>query len=299
MEVKVPATTTNFGSGFDTFGLALDLYNSFEFEPSDRYRIEVEGYGGGIPKDEGNLIVRVYKRACEVFGLEEVPLFIRQRNNIPPARGLGSSATAIVGGIEICCALHRKEIPLEEKMRVAFEFEPHPDNLLPAFLGGFVICVTDTDLLYHRLPFPEDLLLVFAVPDFEVPTEKAREVLKREVRLEDAVFNLRRASLLVSSLLTGRYDLLRYAVQDKLHQPYRSVLVKGFEKVVEEGYSAGAYAVFLSGAGPSVCAITTEEGASRVGEAMKRAFEREGVGAFVLKLKASEEGASWTASKRG
>ncbi|RLJ70167.1 homoserine kinase [Hydrogenivirga caldilitoris] len=293
MKLLVPATTTNFGSGFDTFGLALNLYNTFEFRESDAFGVEVEGEGKELPRDENNLLIRVYKRACEVFGVPVKPFKLKQVNEVPTARGLGSSATAIVGGIEACVRLHSLEVNLEDKMKVAFEFEPHPDNLLPAFVGGFVVCVQNGGLVYNRLDFPDELSLVFAVPDFELSTEEARRVIKREVSLKDAVFNIQRASLLVSAILTGKYELLRTAVEDRLHQPYRAKLIKGFEKVLEAGYSAGAYAVFLSGAGPTVCAISSGEVKDRVGSAMIEAFEREGVRAKVLHLKGSGKGAHW------
>jgi len=256
MKLHVPATTTNFGAGFDTFGLALDLENTFEIREGSSYRVEVEGEGQDLPRDETNLLVQVYLRSCEVLGVKPRTFELKQNNSIPPSRGLGSSATAIVGGIEICLKLHHVELPLADKLRIAFEFESHPDNLLPAFLGGFVVCTTDDPTTFNRLTFPEDLQLVFAVPDFELSTEKARRVLKQQVDLRDAVFNIQRASLFVSALLTGRYDLLRTAVQDRLHQPYRAGLITGFGRVVEAGYSAGAYAVFLSGAGPAVCALS-------------------------------------------
>ena len=293
MKLLVPATTTNFGAGFDTFGLALNLYNIFEFEESDAFRVEIEGEGKDLPRDENNLVIKVYKRACEVFGVEPKPFKLKQINGVPTARGLGSSATAIVGGIEACIRFHSLEVSLEEKLKIAFEFEPHPDNLLPAFVGGFVVCVLSGGILFNRLSFPKELSLVFAVPDFELSTEEARRVIKREIPLEDAVFNIQRASLFVSALLTGRYELLKTAVEDRLHQPYRSKLVKGFNGVLEAGYSAGAYAVFLSGAGPTVCAITSENLGDRVGASMKEAFEREGFSARILHLKAEEKGAYW------
>ncbi|WP_457600414.1 homoserine kinase [Hydrogenivirga sp.] len=291
MRLRVPATTTNFGAGFDTFGLALTLYNTFEFHESDAFGVEIEGEGEELPRGEDNLVIRVYKRACEFFGAPEKPFKLRQVNEVPTARGLGSSATAIVGGIEACVRLHGLEVSLDDKLKIAFEFEPHPDNLLPAFVGGFVVCVQNGGLTYNRLDFPEELSLVFAVPNFELSTEEARRVIKREIPLKDAVFNIQRASLFVSAILTGRYELLRRAVEDRLHQPYRAELVKGFNRVLEAGYTAGAYAVFLSGAGPTVCAITSEDKKEKVGEAMKSAFEREDVKARLFFLKAEERGA--------
>ncbi len=293
MKLHVPATTTNFGSGFDTFGLALSLHNTFEFEESDAFGVEIEGEGRDLPTDESNLVIRVYRRACEVFGVNPKPFRLKQINRVPPARGLGSSATAIVGGVKACVRLHSLDVGLKDMLKIAFEFEPHPDNLVPAFVGGFVICVQNGELVYSRLPFPSDLSLIFAVPDFELSTEEARSVIKREIALKDAVFNVQRASLFVSAILTKRYELLRTAAEDRLHQPYRAKLVKGFTEALEEGYRAGAYAVFLSGAGPAVCALTAEGNEERVEEALKKSFEEEGVRVKILKLSPENRGAYW------
>ncbi|NPA42039.1 MAG: homoserine kinase [Aquificae bacterium] len=293
MKLRVPATTTNFGSGFDAFGLALNLYNFFEVFEKDAFSVEIEGEGKNLPKDENNLVIKVYKTACERYGKSVKPFFLKQTNHVPTARGLGSSATAIVGGILIFEKLHNLNLSLEDKLRLAFEFENHPDNLLPAFVGGFVLCVGGDKLLFKKLPFPEDITLVFVVPDFELSTEKARSVIKKEVPLSDAVFNIQRSSLLVASFLTKDYDLIKFAVEDRLHQPYRSELIRGFDEVLKAGYDAGAYGVFLSGAGPTVCALSPPDEADTVGKAMKEAFEKVGVSSKVLSLKAQEEGAKW------
>ncbi len=293
MRLKVPATTTNFGAGFDTFGLALNLYNVFEFYESDAFGVEVKGYSENIPTDESNLLIRVYKRACEIYEKRVIPFRLLQENRVPPARGLGSSATAIVGGIEVFCRVHSLSLDVREKLKIAYEFESHPDNLLPAFVGGFVVCATNRETTYNRIEFPDDLELVFAVPDFELSTQEARKALRERVNLRDAVFNIQRASLFLSAITTGRYELLRTAVEDRLHQPYRAKLVPGLEEAIEEGYRAGAYAVFLSGAGPSVCAITSIAKVKEVGTAMERAMRKIGVKAKVIELKGSERGAHW------
>ncbi len=293
MRLKVPASTTNFGAGFDTFGLALNLYNVFEVHKSSHFSVQIEGEGGHLPTDENNLVIKVYKRCCEVYGEKPSPFSLRQINHVPTARGLGSSATAIVGGVYIFERLHRKSLSLKEKLKIAFEFENHPDNLLPTMLGGFVVCVSGDPVTYSRLTFPEDLSLSFVVPDFELSTQEARRVLRQEVPLEDAVFNLQRASLFVSALIGRKYELLRTAVEDRLHQPYRAKLIRGIEDVFREGYRAGAYAVFLSGAGPTVCALCSPEQEVEVGNSMKQAFSQAGVKARVLNLRGSNEGATW------
>ncbi|MDW8032569.1 MAG: homoserine kinase, partial [Aquificaceae bacterium] len=279
------------GSGFDAFGLALNLYNDFYVEPSEAYLVEVEGEGKNLPRDEGNLFVKVYRRVCQVMGVEEKALKIRQVNRVPTARGLGSSSTAIVGGILACEKLHKLDLKLEEKLRLAFEFEPHPDNLLPALLGGFVVCAgSEEGVNFLRLKFPEELKVVVCVPDFELSTERARSVLRKEVSLKDAVYNLQRSALLVGALLSKSFEHLVEAVKDKLHQPYRAELVPGFWQVLEEAYEAGAKAVFLSGAGPSIASLCLEK-PDAVGSAMVEAFQRVGVSSRYMLLSSSEEGA--------
>ncbi len=291
MEIDVPATTTNFGAGFDTFGLALELYNTFEVRPSDSYRVRVFGEEGkNLPSDESNLFVRVYKRCCEVLGFQDRPIELKQFNSVPVARGLGSSATAIVGGIECALKVFNTSLPLEEKLKIAFEFESHPDNLLPAFVGGFTVNALDGDRLYFtKHEFPQELRLVFAVPDFELSTERARRVLKKRFTRQEAVFNVQRAALFISSLLSGDYALLSEAVKDRLHQPKRAKLIKGFDEVLSAAYAQGALGVFLSGAGPSVCAIC-KGSEKEVAEAMVQAFASRGVKATYKILKANSEG---------
>ncbi|MCX8164016.1 MAG: homoserine kinase [Aquificaceae bacterium] len=291
ISISVPASTSNFGSGFDAFGLALNLYNQFYVSFSDSYEVLIEGEGQHLPKDESNLFVRVYRSACQRLGVEERPISVRQVNHVPTARGLGSSSTAIVGGILACGRLHGLKLSLEEVLGLAFEFEPHPDNLLPALLGGFVVCANSEEgINFLKLDFPRELKVAVCVPDFELSTERARAVIRREVSLRDAVYNLQRSALLVGALLSCNFELMKEAVKDKLHQPYRAELIPGFWQVVEEAYKSGAKAVFLSGAGPSVASLC-KDGADQIGRAMVEAFSKAGVSSKHLILSASEKGA--------
>ena len=291
IKIEVPATTTNFGSGFDAFGLALSLTNTFSVEFSENYKVEVKGYSSRIPKDQSNLLIKVYKRTCEYINKKPRPIKLLQENNVPPARGLGSSATAIVGGIETALALYKTQLPLEEKLKIAFEFEKHPDNIIPAFVGGFTVCATsEYGVFFKKLPFPEDVKLVFVIPDYEVSTSEARRVLPKKVDLKDAVFNLQRSALFVSAILTRDYKLLKEAVRDKLHQPYREKLIPGLSEAISVSYEEGALATFLSGAGPTVCSLTLEN-EDRIGEAIREVITKfSGYEAKVLILQARNEG---------
>jgi len=291
--LRVPASTSNLGAGFDTFGLALNLHNYFTAQPWDRWEFEIEGEGQELPQNEENLFARVYLKACELFSQKPIPLKVKMENHIPTARGLGSSATAIVSAIKLWEHFYQRTLSLEERLRIAFEFEPHPDNLLPAFLGGFLVCAVGEKVYYQRLDFPEELKVVVCIPDFELSTKKAREVLRQEVPLKDAVYNIQRASLLVASLCKRDYQSLREAVKDRLHQPYRRSLIPNFERVLESAYSEGALAVFLSGAGPTIASFCLE-GEDKIGSAMVYAFEEAGISAKYLSLKVDKEGAIFT-----
>ncbi len=289
--IRVPASTSNFGSGFDAFGLALKLYNHFYVETSDLYEVEIEGEGEHLPKNEENLFIRVYRKACELYGKKEIPIKVKQHNRVPTARGLGSSATAIVGGIKAFEAIYGLDLNLQEKLTIAFNFEKHPDNLLPALLGGFVVCATSSEgINFLRLDFPEELKVVLCIPDFELSTEKAREVIKRQVSLEDAVFNLQRSALFVASLLSKNFELLREGVKDKLHQPYRAELIPCFWQVLEKAYQAGALATFLSGAGPSIASLCLEN-PENIGKEMVKAFEKCGINSMYMILEGDKRGA--------
>ncbi|QWK18992.1 MAG: homoserine kinase [Hydrogenobacter thermophilus] len=288
--ISVPASTSNLGCGFDAFGLALNLRNEFLVEEWESFRVYIEGEGEHLPRDENNLFIKAYLKACQRLRVEAKPLKVVQKNRVPTARGLGSSATAIIGGITACEIIHGKSMSHQEKLRIALSLEPHPDNLTPALVGGFVISLLDEDkVIYTKLDFPEDIKLVVAVPDFELSTHEARKVLKQMVSLSDAVGNVQRASLMIASLCQKRYELLKEAVKDRLHQPHRAKLIPGFYRVLERAYEEGALAVFLSGAGPSIASFSTENFDS-IGEAMVKAFEEEGVSAKYLVLDVSNEG---------
>lgn len=291
IKVEVPATTTNFGSGFDTFGLSLSLTNTFSVEFSKKYEVEIKGYSSGIPKDHRNLFIKVYKKTCEYIGKKPKPIRLLQENSVPSARGLGSSATAIVGGIEAALALHEEELPLEDKLKIAFEFEKHPDNVIPAFVGGFTVCVNSkSGMIFKKIHFPEEIKLVFVIPDYEVSTSEARRVLPKKVELKDAVFNVQRSALFVTALLTKDYKLLKEAVRDRLHQPYREKLVPGLSEAILVSYKEGALATFLSGAGPTICSLTLEN-EEKIGEAVKEIVEKfSGYEAKVKVLRARNEG---------
>jgi homoserine kinase len=297
MQLLVPASTSNLGAGFDTFGLALTLYNTFEVEESDAFSIEIYGEGAEkLPTDINNLFLRTYIRACQELGVEDRPIKVIQKNGIPVGRGLGSSATAILGGILTAMALNDLNLSNDEILELALLFESHPDNLVPALVGGFTVSALDEEnprkVYFQKLLFPKDLQIVVLIPEFEILTEEAREVLPPMVSLKDAVFNIQRSALLITALVNKDFDLLRVAVEDKLHQPFRSKLLPGFEAFKEEAYNLGADAVFISGSGSTI-GIFTRKNADEIGKFGVEMYKKMKIAAKYLILEADEEGARW------
>ena len=291
IKVKVPATTANLGAGFDTFGLALSLYNEFIVEESNSIEIETYPKNEFLEKPENNLFVHVLKKACEEKGKTFHGIKLKQINNIPVARGLGSSATAIVGAILVSAFVNKQELTDDEFFKIAYQFEPHPDNLLPAWKGGFTIALMDNKKTYYqKLDFPEDIKAIVAIPDFQLSTEEARKVLPKEIPFSDGIFNVQRASLFVSAIMEKRYDLIKIAMEDKFHQPYRKKLIPGFDDVIKAALQNGALGASLSGAGPTIVAFATEN-FDKIGQAMVLAFEKNNIKAEYKILETDKEGA--------
>jgi homoserine kinase len=302
--VRVPASATNLGPGFDVFGMALRLHNHIrlqEAEPGAGCRVVVSGEGAGLLEpDERNLVCRAARRLFEVVGQPFRPLRVEMQNHVPVSRGLGSSSTAIVGGLAAANALLGGPLDREALLLLAVEIEGHPDNVTPALLGGFqVTSLTEHGLLHLRLPAPEGLRAVVCIPEVEVSTRAARNVLPEQYSRADAVFNVGRAALLVSALTTGRTDLLRSAMEDRLHQPYRAPLIPGFAAALEGALAAGAVGACLSGSGSTLLALAVEGGGAgadggdtqtAIGEAMVAAVSAAGCGARWLALDLDLEG---------
>jgi homoserine kinase len=295
LRLIVPASTSNLGAGFDTFGLALTLYNTFEIYESDAFEVEVYGEGeDSLPSTLDNLFLRTYIRTCQELGVEDRPIKVIQKNGIPLGRGLGSSATAILGGILTASELNNIKLSPKEVLEIAFIFESHPDNLVPALVGGFTISAVGENkkVYFEKLDFPEELQIVVLIPEFEILTEEARRVLPKFVPLEDAVFNIQRASLLVAALVKKDFELLREAVEDRLHQPFRNKLLHGFEAFKEEAYKMGADAVFISGSGSTI-GVFTRKNADEIGKFGVEMYKKLGIGAHYKILEADKEGARW------
>ena len=276
IKIRIPATSANLGAGFDALGLALSFYNYVEMEESDRVEIS-SADDSAVPTDESNLIYVSAKDLFEVCGKKLEGLKLRQTNNIPMARGLGSSSACIVAGLVGANTLLGNPLTTDDLVDLAAQIEGHPDNTAPALLGGIVTAVFDGRKV-HWVKQEVFTKLKFAalIPDFELKTEKARACLPKEVSHKDAVYNLSRAALFSASLLTGKFENLRTAVHDKLHQPYRMELIPNCREVFDIAYTHGAYGVFISGAGPTIMAIADENNEFFEGK-MKFSLENAGL----------------------
>ncbi len=274
--VRVPATVANLGAGFDVLAAAVGVHAEITLAPAPSPQVAVTGVD--VPQDASNLI---YRSAVTVAGhVGYTGAFALQAHSPIPLRGgLGSSAAAIVGGVVAASRLLGDLLKPDDLLRIAAELEGHPDNVAAALLGGIVVVTLDGGVLRWAriLPgFPLGVVLV--TPALQVDTAAARAVLPAQVKLEDAVYNLGHAGLLLVGLAQGQPDLLRHALSDRLHQPHRRHLVPGFDRVVAGAIAAGAYGAVLSGSGPTVAALTPPEFARAVADAMIKAFQRAGVG---------------------
>ncbi len=255
--VEIAATSANIGSGFDSLGLALNLYNRIMVEEFDGVEITA---APGASKAEDNLIYSTVKSLFDLCGHQFTGLRIIEQPSIPSTRGLGSSSACIVSALLIANEMMKHPFTDSELLNHATAIEGHPDNVAPALLGGFVTGVFDEGVLYyHRKPISEHLCFVAFVPPFTLPTVKAREVLPKSLPFADAVYNIGRSALATAAFCEGRYDLLEIATRDKVQQQYRLPLIRGGDKIFELCPSWGARTVYISGAGPTIMAVVTAD----------------------------------------
>lgn len=253
MKILVPASTTNIGAGFDVFGLALELFNEITFSfDTDRTRIRSEGR---YVKD-----LNSYKLFFEVFdffekktGYRVPPVEINQKCNIPISSGLGSSAATIVGALLIANESTGRKVSTRDLMELAVELEGHPDNVIPVFVGGLVVCYKDGNRFdYER--FELDLELTFLVPTFSLSTNEMRRVLPKAIPFEDALYNLKNSCQFLAKILAGKVEEAFKYVGDRMHQSYRINHSEQMRVFVEAILKKKPEYWFVSGSGPSVCA---------------------------------------------
>lgn len=296
---KIPATSANIGSGFDSVGLALTLYNEIQiFDNEDSRKIEFEIYGEGeneISKKD-NMIYSAMKLVFKKLKSKpDKGYIVKCINRIPLSRGLGSSSAAIIGGLlSANYMLGNKLIIEKDILNMAVQIEGHPDNVAPAILGGIISGVVkkNEDFKYIKIKPPKNLKAIVSIPDFYLSTEIARNILPKEIKREDAIFNISRAAMLTSALFSNRLDLLEVATEDKIHQDYRAKFIPNLQKLFKETKKAGAYSSTISGAGSSILALAKDDKniINKVSEAMRLSFEKKNVRSVIKVLNIPSKG---------
>jgi homoserine kinase len=296
--VTVPATTANLGPGFDCLGAALSLYNCFTFsrQEADPGTVEITVSGAGadqVSKDASNLVYRAFLKLYQHMDQQQPAVRIEISMDIPLARGLGSSATAIVGGLVGANHLAGSPLSQAEVMQLAIALEGHPDNVVPALVGGCRLAATcpDGEWAICDIPWHDSILPVVAIPDFELSTAEARQVLPASYSRADAIFNAAHLGLLLRGLETGQADWLTAALQDRIHQPYRQALIPGYEAVRSRALANGAFGLVISGAGPTLLALAATDRAAAVADSMKVAWTEGGFSVQAKVLQIDSQGA--------
>ena len=271
IRVAAPATTANLGPGYDCLGMALDLWNTVEVRPVSHGHapsVSVSGEGAGeLEAGPENLVYRSMEFLYRELGRPMPPLRVHCENKIPLARGLGSSAAAIAGGLAAANALAHMTgdgggFAVRDLLEMAATIEGHPDNVAAAVMGGLQLVVTDShgsgESTLYTVPVsvPAAIHAVLFIPETRIATADARAVLPRQLSVADAVHNMARVALLVAGMATNHPEYLSVATQDRLHQPYRQPLFPAMKLLMKAALDAGALGAFLSGSGSTVLALT-------------------------------------------
>lgn len=280
IKIQVPATTANCGPGFDTFGIACSLYNYFTLEKIDGNKNIVEIIGEGstlLDNDDDNYVLVAIKKIFSQAKTTMPAFKLTMENNIPLSRGLGSSSSAIVAGLISGNYFLGNIFSKTDILNFASDLEGHPDNVAPAVYGGITISYMTSSSTADKvnLKIPENLQLIAVVPEFSLATKLAREALPAAVPYKDTIFNLGRVALLTASFEQNNLELLRVALEDKIHQPYRAHLIPNMSEIFEVAIHQGAYGTVISGAGSTLMAFANKNiDCQKIGIAMVQAFAK-------------------------
>lgn len=291
VRLSVPASTANLGPGFDSVALALELRNTLEMEQIEGgLLVELEGEGAEeLPRDRSNLMVLAAQMVFDRLGKDPPGLRVKVTNRIPLSSGLGSSAAAVVASLAAANQLVDGGLSTDEILQIACELESHADNAAASIFGGLnLVSVGEDGILARQVSIPP-LRVAVAHPGFHLSTKTMRRALPERIPLRDAAYNVGHALLTVEALRSGDYALLARSMSDRLHQAVRCGYIPGFDTVVDAARQAGAAAVALSGAGPSVVAFAPS-GHERIARAMVEAWDDAGIEANGHVFSAAEHG---------
>lgn len=292
-QVKVPASTSNLGPGFDSLSLALDLYNTFSFKEIEE-GVKIDADDSQLPTDKTNLAYSSFLKLYEKAGIKPPGLEIKIDSKIPLAAGLGSSSTAIVGGLVAANKFLNDKYTNNDILNVATEIEGHPDNCAAALYGGMTISIeTDCNVLVNKIKWPSKVSIIAITPEFKLETKKAREVLPCEISYKDSVFNVGRVSYLISCIVNENFNDFSEALKDKLHQPYRKPLIKGMDSVFDSALASGALGATISGAGPTLAIFSLNDSKKleAIRKSVSKAWLDQGIKSDVRILNSSLDGA--------
>lgn len=259
--VRVPATSANMGAGFDTLGIALNLYSHLEVEETPGgFEILTINNTGSVQSDKTNLVYRAMEKVFNAAEYTPTGLRIKQKSKIPMTRGLGSSSACIIGGMLAANVMSGRKLTYSRILDMATEMEGHPDNVGPALYGGFCVSAVDCGkTMVKSIKLKNNLKFAVMIPDFFVATKKSRGVLPEQLPFRDAVSNISASAMFQAAMATRDYDLLKFGVRDKIHQPFRKGYIDGFDDIFEKTYEAGSLATYLSGSGPTIMSILNKD----------------------------------------
>lgn len=306
VSVKVPATSANIGPGFDCLGMALPIYNTVTIDetvlPGTGVEINIISDEvdvdnliiDHIPRDENSVIYKAVEMLYNSIGQTPSELKINVQTSIPVTRGLGSSAAVIVGALIAANELLGRPADESALLSIATEVEGHPDNVTPAIVGGLVMSSLESDgsIVYRKIDWPDEWAITVCIPDVELATEISRSVIPKEVPIEDAVFNLKRMGMFIKAVQDHDTELMKLALTDKLHQPYREKLVPGLKELNQAfKHEDDILGCVLSGAGSSMLIISKYNVLDKVVSTTQEVMDNLSVRADIRTLKVEENGA--------
>lgn len=287
IEVRIPATTANLGCGFDVLGMALDLYYTVHVRPIKENKYIIRNRGEGehyLPEDDRNLFFKTVKKVSKMKNFPEQGLEVEAFNQIPVCRGLGSSAACIAAAIVTVNELNGRVLSIQDMIHFATQIEGHPDNVIPAMVGGLTVAMKNNqEILYQKFPFFDNIHLVACIPEYTLSTEEMRKILPSEYSREDVIFNLSRIAYLMGSICRQDREGFFAALDDAIHQPFRGQKIPGFFEIRKYLHEKGKGEAVISGSGSTILLMLRDPISSSDEAEMRELFAQKGTTDLVIK----------------